>query len=254
MKHVPLLAALSCLCVLPWTFPEPLHARSINCVPDRGCPEGEGPPSCCQPPPCEFVQELKFARAHRDNIAMNMALFQYAEGSDAEAYWADISMRDFQQLLDQASPCPDNPFFKPTPMLEADEDNQCEITFFEDFDQQFGSPSLEDLLENSNTCEELVKAEYEEAKAKREICLVERYRTNPRTLPERMMQALARAQAKVDQLEADQRGYESACTVAPDSRAAQQAVDDELAPLLPDPKSKAKKKKAKRAGKKAGRK
>jgi hypothetical protein len=255
--------------MLPFTVSPPLQARTINCVPDEGCPKDEGPPSCCQPPPCEFVQQLKFARAYRDSVKASALGFSFvsntnATGMAAEMPWAGEIFQAFSDLLDQASPCPDNRFFEDPPILTADQEDQCEIMIWQDFDREYGSPSLEDLHDGVNSCEELVEAEYKKAQAKREICLAELYRTDPRTLHERMMQDLAVADAEVDELEAHMRRYEAACTVAPDSQAAQQAVEDdlapllpdedELAPLLPDPKPKAKKKKAKRSGKKAGRK
>ena len=43
---------------------------SIDCIPDRSCPAGQAPPACCQPPPCEYYQQLEgkkiLKRAHEN--------------------------------------------------------------------------------------------------------------------------------------------------------------------------------------------
>jgi hypothetical protein len=215
------------------------------------------------------LQQLKFARAYRDSVKASALGFSFvsdtsATGMAAEMPWAGEIFQAFSDLLDQASPCPQNPFFEDPPLLRVDAENQCEIMYWADSDNEYGPASLEDMHDGANSCEELVEAKHKKAETQRQICLAEHYRPDPRTLHERMMQDLAVADAEVDELEAHMRRYEAACTVAPDSQAAQQAVEDdlapllpdedELAPLLPDPKPKAKKKKAKRSGKKAGRK
>ncbi len=58
MKHLRFVPAL----VLLW-FAPPLTAATIDCVPNHGCPKDMGPPSCCQPPPCEFFEQIRMKKA-----------------------------------------------------------------------------------------------------------------------------------------------------------------------------------------------
>jgi hypothetical protein len=256
MNRVLLLAMLSIVGVLALAVPLELHARTVNCVPDQGCAKGEGPPSCCVPPPCEVTQELKMAQTRVNAIEANMTVFpQSWDGPGLKEQWSLKTYQDFERLMDEASPCPENRFFEPAPLLSVDEEDQCEITYLEDFDKKYGSASLEDMHEGSNSCKELVEAEYKEAQQRRQICLTEHTRSTPSTLQERMLQDLETAKAKRDSLLQDIERYKSACSVVPDSTDAIKAVEDELAVLNPandKPMSKPNKKKAKRFGKKAG--
>lgn len=178
------------------------------------------------------------------------------DGPGLKEKWGLINYLDFAKLMDEASPCPENPFFEPAPVLQAEEDDQCEITYFEDFDKQYGSASLEDMHDGSNSCRELVEAEYKGVQQRRQICLTEHTRSTPSTLQERVLQDLEIEKAKRDSLLQDIERYKSACSVVPDSTDAVKAVEDDLVALDPandKPKSKPKKK-AKRFGKKTGRK
>lgn len=267
MRQVLLCITLVLVTPLLLAFAPRLEAQAKNCVPDSGCPAGGSPsskPPCCKPPPCEFTQALKFAKANLINIQNN--IFVYGENPDiTEADWAETNFNDYMSLLGKSSPCPvdpDWPDLEQPPRLWVDQ--QCEIMLAEDYKQEYRT-DLDALLAGSNSCKELVEAESDRAEARRQICLAERYSSKPRTVRERMLQDEAEAQTKVDELEAQQRRYEQVCTVAPDSKDAQQgaedilaplvqqADEDELAPLVPAKPPKAKKKKAKRSGKKAGR-
>jgi hypothetical protein len=195
------------------------------------------------------MQQLKFDRANYDNMAFNAVMFSGREGRAAEADWASQNYQQFSDLLDQASPCPHNPLWEDPPSLSVDED--CEIRYR--FAEEAGTASIEEVRDGVNSCDELVEAEFTQAEAVRQICLAERHQAHEWTLQQRIKQDLDAARSKLDVMELRLIRYEAACSVAPDSQAAQQAVEDELAPLTPDPKPKAKKKKAKRSGKKQGR-
>jgi hypothetical protein len=251
-----LLASLSIAGLLSAAMTPQLQARTVNCVPDSGCPTGEKPPACCVPPPCEITQALKFAQAEVNSIETNMALFPPSwEGPTHQDMWASKNVEDYWKLMDQASPCPENRFFEPPPLLTVSADNQCEITYFADLADKPDSASLEDMHDGSNSCQELVDAEYKQAEQRRQNCLADNARTDKRSLQERMMQDLAAAKAKRDELLRQLEGYWSVCSVAPDSEDARQAVDDDLVALDPAAdKPKPKKKKAKRSGKKLRRK
>lgn len=43
----------------PSAWAAPPQTASLDCVPDSSCPGGQTPPSCCQPPPCEYYQQLE---------------------------------------------------------------------------------------------------------------------------------------------------------------------------------------------------
>ncbi|MCC7463475.1 MAG: hypothetical protein IT480_13565 [Gammaproteobacteria bacterium] len=258
MNRVPLLVMLSLVGVLAAAVTPQLQARTVNCVPDQGCPKGQSPPSCCAPPPCEITQALKLAQAEVNAIEVTMDNFVKSSNEPRDKRKWDLRIYEgFVELLDEASPCPENPFFEPAPLLAVEEEDQCEITYWADLDKQHGSASLEDMHESVNSCQELVEAEYKQAQLRRQICLTEHTRSTPSSLQERMLQDLETAKAKRDALLQDVERYRAACTVAPDAADARQAVDDDLVALDPSaskPRKQAIKKKAKRFGKKTGRK
>jgi hypothetical protein len=83
MKLVPFLVALLALGYL-----SPLVAGTIQCVPNQGCPKGSKPPDCCQPPPCEFFEQIKMKQAVRRlyrRAAVNQRLIKQAGGDNSEA-------------------------------------------------------------------------------------------------------------------------------------------------------------------------
>lgn len=258
MNRASLLVLLSLAGVFAVAVAPELRARTVNCVPDQGCPKGEGPPSCCVPPPCEITQALKFAQAQVLSIEVETALFPPSwEGPTHLEMWKGKSYENFVKLLDEASPCPENPFFESPPQLAVEEEDRCEITYWADENKQHGPATLEDMHDGVNSCQELVEAEYKQAQQRRQICLKNLNKGATGSLQERMQDDLAIAKAKRDALLQDVERYRTACSVAPDGADASKAVEDDLAPLDPAAdkhKSKPNKKKAKRFGKKTGRK
>jgi len=51
--------------LLAVTLVAPLRGGSVDCVSQERCPEGQTPPNCCAPPPCEIHESLKLTRAMR---------------------------------------------------------------------------------------------------------------------------------------------------------------------------------------------
>jgi hypothetical protein len=51
--------------LLAVTVAGPLAGEAADCVPNEGCPEGQQPPQCCAPPPCQIYEYLKHMRAVR---------------------------------------------------------------------------------------------------------------------------------------------------------------------------------------------
>lgn len=196
-----------------------------NCVPDRGCPKGLEPgEDCCQPPPCEFYQALRLARA-KANITRNlMRRFGNAEGNKAAMHYANESYRQGSALLEQANPCPSNPGLEEPPLLDVDDEHQCEIRYFEDFDNQIGALSLDDYLANYRTCREQLEAKYAQAEERRRICLEEQAREGSRPLFDKMLQDLGDAVAEELDLEAELHHYRSVCTVSDEDDNARQAA------------------------------
>lgn len=82
-------AALFLLCSFLWTGGIPdLNARTTDCVPDQGCPKGEGPPDCCQPPPCEVYEQIRIKKALRrlySDKKVNKRLIRQAGGDNSAA-------------------------------------------------------------------------------------------------------------------------------------------------------------------------
>jgi hypothetical protein len=238
---------------------QPADAHTEKCVPDTHCPKSQqslpaDQRECCLPPPCEFVQALKFARANYDSMLFNSIMLSGRDGEAAvQDLWILPNFQQFSDLLDQATPCPRNALYEEPPLLSVDED--CEIRYFGSLDDPPALASLEEVRDDVNSCDELVEAKFKQAEVRRQNCLANRNRTREWSLAERIQQDLEDARAELDVLELRKIRYESACTMVPNSEAAQQAIDDDLVPLLPDPKPKAKvkKNKAKRFGKKSGR-
>jgi hypothetical protein len=58
MKLLVLFSALAAL----W-FAPPLPAESKQCVAQQRCDKEQGPPDCCQPPPCEYFEQIRTKQA-----------------------------------------------------------------------------------------------------------------------------------------------------------------------------------------------
>jgi hypothetical protein len=83
MKPVLIVAAL-----LAVGYLSPLAAGTVQCVPTQGCPKGGKPPACCQPPPCEFYEQIKMKQAVRRlyrKASVNKRLIRQAGGDNSEA-------------------------------------------------------------------------------------------------------------------------------------------------------------------------
>lgn len=83
MKPVLVIAALVAIGYLA-----PLAAGTVQCVPTQGCPKGSKPPDCCQPPPCEFFEQIKMKQTLRRfyrNTKVKQQLIKQAGGDNSEA-------------------------------------------------------------------------------------------------------------------------------------------------------------------------
>lgn len=90
-------AALFLLCGFLWTGALPvLQAKTIDCVPDQGCPcdPVEGckkrikTAECCQPPPCEVYEQIRIKKALRrlySDKKVNKRLMKQAGGDNSAA-------------------------------------------------------------------------------------------------------------------------------------------------------------------------
>jgi hypothetical protein len=109
-------------------------------------------------------------------------------------------------------------------MLDVDEENQCEIRYFEDFDNQIGELSLDDYLANFRSCKEELEAKYAQAEALRQSCLAERDREGSRSLFDKMMQDLERDVSEELALDAELLYYKQVCSVSDEADDARQAT------------------------------
>lgn len=83
MKPVTIVAALLTLAYL-----SPLAAGTVECVPTQGCAKGAKPPACCQPPPCEFFEQIKMKKNLRRFFRqkdVKARLIHKAKGDNPEA-------------------------------------------------------------------------------------------------------------------------------------------------------------------------
>ena len=227
-------------------------AGAIDCVPHTGCsaeelklPEEQW--SCCKPPPCEFVQELKFAEALSASYSDKFLDLQ-AGAQDAERSWAETHGQQFLDLMREVSPCtPPTSRLRPVP-LSAMDVKKCEI---QPPVTDEGIP-LEQIVkyDESEYCKELYDAELKRAQAEREICRVDRGRMDERNLSLRAFRLYEPWGVVAHELRQQYDQFKSLCSAAHDSKKAQQAAEDDLAPLIAEKKKGGKtKKKAKRSGK-----
>jgi hypothetical protein len=203
----------------------PVLAGSENCVPDRGCPKGDGPPNCCAPPPCEFWNALEEARA-KERI-VRTARFGWSDPD------AETSQQQYEKFSQQVNDnirsirktfpkCQPKGKRKNPPIFSVDPGNRdCRIMTY--VDKSFRELSLLDAQQVLDGCAEVVEAKYESAYVGSTYCQLEA------AAPEdRMKEQQDRATREMTFLEDQLFRYWSVCSIAPDIKAPQIIVNNSV--------------------------
>jgi|GEM_PF-2136777 len=148
----------------------PLAAGTVQCVTTQGCPKGVKPPACCQPPPCEFFEQIKMKQAIRRLYRrqdVNKRLIRQAGGDNREAaVLLDSWVKDKASHLGNQLRCKwEAPYGYPGGF---ETKSWCEI-----FARLAGgeeSMSEKQAHEKINTCSEFIDAIYAHEQHHKEIC------------------------------------------------------------------------------------
>ena len=166
MKHFPMVPALLVL----WLAP-PLAAAATDCVPDRGCPEDTGPPSCCQPPPCEFYEQIRMKQAVKRLFSkpdVRRKFIREAGGNNAAAA---KKLNDWVVAeagkLGTGLRCAWDPPFSPSPSFHVN--SSCQIVAeLPGGDEAMGRDTA---LGRIDSCAEFIHASYDHEQVHKDICL-----------------------------------------------------------------------------------
>lgn len=140
------------------SFPNPLVALTIDCVPDRGCQEGEEVgEECCEQPPCEFFYRLMnfkwMVRAYLSDKVMDAVV------KEDDQYTIVLMDEYFEQRL-SFDDCPEHRLALDSPPAFRS-DSSCEMVVYSSPDALDGQPlsSLQQVLDKTLTCKEWVADE-----------------------------------------------------------------------------------------------
>lgn len=143
-----------------------VQAKAKNCIPDGGCAKKQGPPKCCRPPPCEFWQEYMLAHS-KAYVAMEFSERLAPLGGSRVDYLEFT--REFgdrlRSLLQSKQKCGKPPKVGPPPIFSVMPQNDCRIEMRVGTGQ-FQELTLQQALDQSNSCEEIVRARYAVADAR----------------------------------------------------------------------------------------
>lgn len=242
--------------LLAWSS-DAVVAKSTNCVPDRGCAEGErANVDCCQRPPCEFFMRLMeqkwWVRAHLSDKTMEMLKQKYAWDVTFDEYWA--------QRLEFGGGCPRNPFVDEDPPTFHTagywgvDVSSCQLVVsLNDQDRVQSFSSLAEVLEKTRTCEEFVEDEYSIGMELATQCAAYDPKTSQSNGPnEYWLDSIGRAEARLWKMEAHLNNYCKLCTCSPEAELARFVVQYANPPLKDPPnKKRPPKKTPKRAAQKS---
>ena len=217
MKPVLVIAALFALGYL-----SPLAAGTVQCVPTQGCPKGSKPPACCQPPPCEFFEQIKMKQTLRRfyrNAKVNKQLIRQAGGDNSEAArllgeW----VKNKAGKLGSQLRCKWEAPYGYAASFETK--SWCEI-FAQLSEKTQESMSERQAHETFDTCAEFISAIYAHEGHHKQIC----EHTNSTERMNQGLKAFAREESdgyrkEIDSLKADLQQYWRACSTVADAATA----------------------------------
>lgn len=191
-----------CAVLLVSTFGLSLEGTAYKCVLTNDC----------KPLPCEFVAELKYAKASVRTFAKISA----PDSTDPAAFERFISQvaADLRKASKAYSKCSGRALEDDVPLAGVTPP-AC-VVGVRDANGKVQPKSLADLLKASSTCSEIVEAEYKRAEARQEHCQAEVNRARPTSVARRRADALQAAQERMDSLRESLLRYLSSC--APDAK------------------------------------
>jgi len=239
---------LSFLSLVLLVAASPAVAKSENCVPDMGCPKGEGPPKCCKPPPCEFWNALEEARAIRRTSGSYRFRYTDPEGETSQQNYEQFTKqvnKEVRKIRDKLPKCKLKGKRKNPPIFSLDPENKdCRIMTYAD--KSFRDLTLPDAQNVLDGCAEVVESKYESANVGSTYCELEAFSPDDR-MKERQERAIREMTVLEDQLF----HYWRVCTIAPDAEIPELVVNNSVKVLKRMSSNKKwPKKPAKRAGKK----
>ena len=166
MRHVWLIAGL-----LMVGLNAPPAAAAEKCVTIQRCPKDVKPPACCQPPPCEFFEQIKMKQAVKGLFSrpkVRQRLIRQADGDNADAakLLNDFVVEKAANLGKQLR-CPWQAPYKPPPSFETN--SSCQI--IANLSTGDEPMSRESALNKLDACSEFIEAAYDHEQVHKDICL-----------------------------------------------------------------------------------
>jgi len=222
------------------------RAASVDCVPDKGCPKGAKPGSCCTLPKCEFLYALMMARAEVSAYSGDFLAALGGTRTNLQQINQDLRTT-MKQARAKNRRCPTNDFYIEPPTLFVSPTAQCAITA--SVTGKSRTISFDEFDLHSNSCKEIVQAEWEQALQEQFYCN-RPYQPDPEVdLDSYRKRQQAAARAKLRSLEDSLRNYRSACTKVTDAKMARHVSRLGLQALKDDAKQKPPKKTKRAKGK-----
>ena len=211
MIRAVLLVALGVI----WLAPG-LDAEAVKCLSTEPCKR----------PPCQFMRELKIAKAIVR--AYSIPITGDGDATNYEAFQSDRKQTkaEINKAYAKYAKCPSTIFYRPPPSLFVSSMNgqTCQI-------ERLGQAvTLEQVLAISNSCSESVEAEFASAKQFQLNCWAFQKETEPVTVAEHRSQWRRQEEARVKSLEKSLLRHLSSC--APNDATSKQLSDLGLKSLM----------------------
>jgi len=166
MKRFLLMSGLAIL----WLAP-PLEAASTDCVPDRGCPKDTGPPSCCQPPPCEFFEQIRMKKAVKRLFSQPEVRKKFIRQANGDNAKAAKKLNDWvvaeAAKLGKGLRCPWTGQFSSPPSFHTN--SSCQIVA--ELPEGEEAMGRDTAISRTNSCSEFIDAIYNHEQVHKDICL-----------------------------------------------------------------------------------
>lgn len=203
MKRIVVLGGLLAL-----SFVAPVLGAGPDCIPKNRCTNGLTPPLCCEPPPCEYYEEIRRSQAIQSvfserGLALASSFYPKDRGKQM-SFLRDWYDKEKEELA-QVSRC--NPDER-LPQIHVNE--KCDIV---DPSKPEGGGRLvidrTQFLRDNEGCPELLGARFDRAWSHREACRTGSRPTTLKALGEKNRQ---NSQETIDDLMGQLQGYWNACS------------------------------------------
>lgn len=198
-----------------------LVAATFQCLVRKQCPEGTPPGKCCDPPPCEFYDQIRMKRALQSMFAnrkLRRRMIQQANGDkEAAAKLLHDAIKAKAAKLGSKLKCGWDGPVQPPPSFETSDD--CRIN------GPSGSMSRETAHKTLNTCAEFIDAAYDHEDYHKAICFNSNSTERAHLPIDPFADEEVRAyQKEIDRLAAEMKSYWRACSPAADAKTAREVA------------------------------